>query len=145
MAEGRCYTAIMHLSQQFDYSMLVSLCSNDTLPYTIRAVFFDLTRALCLDVFPQLPFCGRPAMPEKVWVATALGEGDMLNIIRHERGVSTFSQTGSFPSFALEVDSPPDSPLDRLRKSPDELLSFPDHGKFHLLRVLVNIEAHAVS
>ena len=51
--------------------MLVSMASSEALPYQIRTAACDLARAMYVERYPQVPFCGRPVLPEQLWVYEA--------------------------------------------------------------------------
>ena len=69
LATGRNYPAILHLTKTFSFQMLVGLCANQRLPYTIRAAFCELVRVLFVDRYPQSPWCGRPNMPQREFLS----------------------------------------------------------------------------
>ena len=76
MATGRSYNVIRWLTEHdpnegripWSFTMLVSIASNHYLPYQINQGACDLLRVLYLDRYPQLPYCGRPSLPERLWV-----------------------------------------------------------------------------
>ena len=50
------------------YITLITLCENSLLPGGFRAACCDLLRLLYIDRYPQLRDCGRPGLPELLWV-----------------------------------------------------------------------------
>ena len=68
MCKGRSYNCIRHLCESFSYITLITLCENSLLPGGFRAACCDLLRLLYIDRYPQLRDCGRPGLPELLWV-----------------------------------------------------------------------------
>ena len=68
MCKGRSYNCIRHLCETFSYITLITLCENSLLPGGFRAACCDLLRLLYIDRYPQLRDCGRPGLPELLWV-----------------------------------------------------------------------------
>jgi hypothetical protein len=73
---GRSYNCIANLEEDYPYATLCSMGFNTNLPARVRAVACELCKALYLDRYPQLPNCGRPILPEKLWV---FGEAEVVN------------------------------------------------------------------
>lgn len=68
MCRGRSYNCISWIESSFPYVPLVGLAGSPLLPSALRAACLDLLRVLYLDRFPQQKSCGRPAIPEQLWV-----------------------------------------------------------------------------
>ena len=64
VCKGRSYNCIARVEDEFSYPMLVNICSNPWLPFTVRSAALNLMLVLHVDKYPQLPLCGRPSMPE---------------------------------------------------------------------------------
>jgi hypothetical protein len=65
---GRSYNCIDWMQRSFSYDMLCSICYNVYLPPKVRAAACDFVNHLYLDRYPQLPYCGKPSLPEQLWV-----------------------------------------------------------------------------
>ena len=88
--------------------------------------------SLYLDRFPQLTHCGRPSLPEQLWIYEPLKlSGDALAGLPILRPMK-LSEEGSLPGFMV-------SPTNKkLVLDPDPFFSFPTGFKFYLLRNLGN-------
>jgi hypothetical protein len=65
------------MEKEFSYTMLCSLCYNLYLPSKIRGAATKFVKALYLDRFPQMAHCGRPSLPEQLWVYTIANPGSV--------------------------------------------------------------------
>ena len=54
MCAGRSYNSISWLERSFSYQMLMNMCTNPWLPYTVRAAVLQFVLALYVDRFPQV-------------------------------------------------------------------------------------------
>jgi hypothetical protein len=75
MCTGRSYNCINALEPHWPYTSLVSMAANVFLPCAVRAGALDLCRVLYVDRYPQSPNCGRPSLPELLWVYDAAPPG----------------------------------------------------------------------
>ena len=75
MCAGRSYNCINSLESHWPYTSLVSMASNAFLPCLVRAGALELCRVLYVDRYPQSPNCGRPSLPELLWVLDAAPPG----------------------------------------------------------------------
>jgi hypothetical protein len=132
LCAGRADNCCAVLARTFTYPLLVSCCGNPHLPATTRAAFVSFAKALYLDQAPQRPMCGRPVLPEQLWVFQLLSrthqDAASLPVIQADLKLD---EDGSLPCFALPLSHP-------MRADPNPLLSFPGHTKFFLLRNLSN-------
>lgn len=132
MAAGRANNVVRTLEESFSYTMLVSLSKNEHLPSVIRGVSLDLLRVLYLDRYPQQASCGRPSIPELLWIYEAPEVGSNTTLPLIPRGATSLKDSESaLPSFTL-------SPSHDFHGNPDPLLGFEGHTKFFLLRELAN-------
>jgi len=109
--------------------MLCSLCYNPYLPPKIRGAATNLVKALYLDRFPQLANCGRPSLPEQLWVYT-IANPCTDNIDAHALPViksTALDDEDSLPGFYLTSSH-------MLSKDKNLINRFRGHTKFFLLR-----------
>lgn len=118
------------MEQAYPYSMLVSMCQSPYVPHIFRAACCDLVKSLYLDRYPQLVNCGRPALPEQLWVYEVVRKDVDLTTMPVIRDLS-LSEPGSLLEFKIP-------PSHRLANDPDPMLSFNNGLKFFLLRKLTN-------
>lgn len=133
MCYGRSDNCCQWLARSFSYPIVVSNCSNPLLPPQIRAAFAYLAKTLYLDRAPQSPNCGRPSLPEQLWIYKInphLNADDFptLPIVRQNL---TLEDSCAFPCFSM-------SPTHPLFGDADPMIGFPTHTKFFLLRHLCN-------
>ena len=116
----------------FPYITLCSIAYNEHLPSAVRSAAVRFTMSLYLDRFPQLTHCGRPSLPEQLWIYEPLKlSGDALAGLPILRPMK-LSEEGSLPGFMV-------SPTNKkLVLDPDPFFSFPTGFKFYLLRNLGN-------
>ena len=69
---GRSYNCILELSKEISYEMCVQCGCNRALPDRVRAAFIGLLRRLWIDRYPHGPNCGRPSLPDLIWVSSEL-------------------------------------------------------------------------
>ena len=72
MASNRSYNVIRHFQGCFSYVSLIALSANERLPFQLRAACLDLIQALYINRYPHAPHCGRPSLPELVWVSSEI-------------------------------------------------------------------------
>lgn len=77
MCAGRSYNCIDSLEPHWPYTSLVSMASNSFLPCLVRTGALELCRVLYVDRYPQSPNCGRPSLPELLWVLDAAPQGTL--------------------------------------------------------------------
>ena len=119
MCQGRSYNCISHLSKNFPYPMLMHLVSNDKLEFEVRTAFCMLLKNLWVDRYPHSSNCGRPSVPNLVWVYNVLEKTDV-------------DQEGALLHFNLDQGHPC---LEMRETDADfEFLSMKSHTKFFLLR-----------
>ena len=170
MAKGRSYNVISWLTDDgkaekpkgFSFTMLIGMASNPALPYSVRSESIYLLLALYVDRFPQLPRSGRPALPEKLWVAEDKppppgGRSPLRPLRKPTRPGGRDVASKERPSMATED---PNSGIPLIRKikledptalpafslpaghvfsgDPDPVFGFPDDYKFYMLRRLTN-------
>ena len=124
MCFGRSYNVINHLSRQFSYEMLASICYNPHLPPRVRGASVSLVQNLYLDRFPQMHNCGRPVLPELLWVYSfSSGSKEAATAIK----AMTLKDKGSLPEFGISPDHP-------LHGNENPFFGFPSGFKFFLLR-----------
>jgi hypothetical protein len=119
MCQGRSYNCIAHLSKAFPYAMLMHLVSNDKLAYEVRTAFCMLLQVLWVDRYPHAPNCGRPSLPNLVWVYNDLKKTN----VDEEGALLHFSLGDGHPCLDLEFSA-----------KNYEFLSMKSHTKFFLLR-----------
>ena len=143
MCAGRSYNCMKWMEQSFPYTTLIAMAYNVYLPASVRAAALTLCRALYVDRYPQLEHCGRPSLPEQLWIyelspeaAEYVGRtkdgknrGDIatLPLIEH-KGLTT---EGSLPEFNIP-------PSHKFAKDPNPFNSFAGHAKFFLVRNLAS-------
>jgi hypothetical protein len=75
-----------------------------SVPQQVRAAATDFVRVLYLDRYPQMKKCGRPSLPESLWVydlGHLKGNLDVdLNAIPLVRDV-TLEDANALPSFSI--------------------------------------------
>ena len=128
---GRSYNCIAWMEKAFSYTMLCSLCCNPYLPPKIRGAATNLVKALYLDRFPQMVNCGRPSLPEQLWVASiADPNGVDAHAVPLVRPLD-LKKEGSLPEFCLTSSH-------KWSKDSNRFNGFPRHTKFFLLRQFGN-------
>ena len=142
MCYGRSCNVVGELEKSFPYTTVVAIATNDRLPSVVRAAALDLARVLFLDRYPQVPNCGRSSIPTEIWIFDgALGGKSespppfpaadaSLPLIREAR----LDDDNALPGFHI-------GPLHRMARAEhkeNQLLSFPSHFKFFLLRKCAN-------
>ena len=128
MCMGRSYNCIRHLSSSFSYITLITLCENALLPGGFRAACCDLLRILYLDRYPQLRDCGRPGLPELLWVYEVVRKDVDIRGMPVLRDLHLNDDT-ALPQFKISASHP-------LHGDKDVLMSFPTATKFYLARKL---------
>ena len=104
------------MERSYSYTMLVSMCQNPYLPHIFRAACCDFVKSLYLDRYPQLLNCGRPALPEQLWVYEVIRKDVDLSTMPVIRELS-LSKPGSLPEFMIPKSH-------RLANEPNPMLSF---------------------
>ena len=127
---GRSYNCITWMEQTYSYIMLVTMCENRYLPHKFRAACCNFVKSLYLDRYPQLANCGRPALPEQLWVYEVIRKDVDLSTMPVIREL-TLAKAGSLPEFMIPQSH-------RLANDPNPMLSFDSATKFFLLRHLSN-------
>ena len=124
---GRSYNCISWIEKSFSYTMLCSLCYNPYLPPKIRGGATNLVKALYLDRFPQLTNCGRPSLPQQLWV-NSLSKACTLDprVVPLIKPL-VLANEGSLPEFCLTSSH-------KLSGDPNPFYGFPSQTKFFLLR-----------
>jgi hypothetical protein len=115
------------MEKSFTYTALCSLCYNPYLPPKVRGAATNLVKALYLDRFPQMAHCGRPSLPEQLWVYTIANPGSV-----DARAVPLvkpleLKNEGSLPEFCV-------TSCHKLSGDPNPFYGFPGQTKFFLLR-----------
>ena len=140
MCEGRSYNCISALESSFGYEMLIHMAASSCIPADVRGECFNLLRLLYLDRFPQQPFCGRPSLPQQLWIYEAPGTDpdDLIGcpVIAAHPPLQDDKNTGgkdtsALPSFYLLKSHP-------CRNDPNPLLGMNGHTKFFLTRKASN-------
>jgi len=138
MCEGRSYNCISALELSFSYELLINMAASSTVPAVVRCECFNLLRLLYLDRFPQQPFCGRPSLPQQLWIYEApdMNPEDLIGCpvvaayppLRDEKNAIGAS---ALPYFYM-------SKSHACRNHPNLLLGMNGHFKFFLLRSASN-------
>ena len=132
MCSGRSSSCIAWLQRSYSYTMLSSVCYNPYLPQQVRAAAADFVRVLYLDRYPQLHKCGKPSLPEQLWVYQ-LGQdnaGVDAEAIPLVRPV-TLHDAHALPAFRAPRTH-------EYHGDCDPFNDFPTHFKFFILRNLRN-------
>ena len=116
---GRSYNCILSLSQSIPYEMIVSCLNNRRLPDEVRAPFVTLLRRLWIDRYPHGSYCGRPVLPDLVWVQSDLKKRSISGKGRGEEG--------ALPCFKVGADSD-------ARNRSEDFYAITNHFKFYLIR-----------
>jgi hypothetical protein len=128
---GRSYNCINWMERTFNYPMLCSMAYNPHLPPRVRSCACTFVETLYLDRYPQLTSCGRPSLPEQLWVyeVTPKSKVDLqaLPLIKP----LNLADAGSLVEFSI-----PDS--HKLAGDTNPFFGFKSGFKFFLLRNLCN-------
>lgn len=65
---GRSYNCIDWFAKNYPYTTLAAIAYSPHLPAVMRSAACDLAISLYLDRYPQLPNCGKPTLPQSLWV-----------------------------------------------------------------------------
>jgi hypothetical protein len=126
MAANRSSNCCAWLRKTFTYEMLMSLSYSPHLPPLIRGAFVKITRKLYIDAYPQELACGRPSLPERLWVNAVedLSHPDTESLPLIKMGISLDNEN-ALPRFSL-------NPNHLLFQHEDPHLGFSGHDKFFL-------------
>ena len=89
MCVGRSYNCIDWFVPSFPYETLCSLVYNAHLPAVVRAAAIRFCASLYLDRFPQLIQCGRPSLPEQLWIYQSEADAALAKNDRRSRARTT--------------------------------------------------------
>jgi hypothetical protein len=157
---GRSYNCIDWMQRSFSYDMLCSICYNIHLPPKIRSAATDFVKNLYLDRYPQLAYCGKPSLPEQLWVyeLSETNEISSSSPRKNSKGESSSKiRSSSFSNRkeldikniplikSIKLDDPGSlaefaiTPSHKFHNNQESIFySFPTGFKFFLLRNLCN-------
>ena len=132
MCFGRSYNCIAWMEKSYTYEALCSLIYSPHLPSKVRAVATDLVRLLYLDRYPQMHSCGRPSLPEQLWVYDVVGADPKVDLTSVPQiKPLALSEDGALPEFKI-------GPSHKFYGDDNRFYGFPGHTKFFLLRNFSN-------
>ncbi|GMI17805.1 hypothetical protein TrLO_g6323 [Triparma laevis f. longispina] len=144
ICHGRSYNCINVLSRYFPYELCLQVVKDERLDFLVRTAFCTLMKNLWVDRYPHQKNCGRPKLPNLVWVYGEIERRD----VDQDGSLLHFELPEGHPMLELDeanaeilsdfMDERGEPVKDSFERYQNRFLSMKNHTKFFLLRQFIN-------